>query len=211
MQSTLLSFLFLVLSIIQADALAHGSVTAEEDLCIINIGYFKAHFKIHLPRIRQHEEFCEDLPEAGEAVFVMDYIHGDLGSVAMDFRIIKNVTGLGRFAKLDDVQAIKDIDGATVYYQLPSIERDVFIALHHFDETGEYLGIVTAKNPQTQQVYAAVFPFEVGYTEVGYLPLFLVFAVLVQLTYWLMNGDKMPWRRQDPASYRSFSREQVSK
>lgn len=201
----LAGLLFLLLSVIHSNAQAHGSVTAEDDLCVINIGYFKAHFKIHLPRSRQHDEFCEDLPEAGEAIFVMEYIHGDLGTVAVDFRIIKNVTGLGRFAKLEDVEDIDDIDDVTVFYQAPRIEKDVFTVLHHFEENGEFLGIVTATHPETQQVYSAVFPFEVSYTKFGYLPLFIALAILIQLVYWRMTRGKMPWRDQDDNTGRSYA------
>lgn len=193
--------LFILLSATQPDAQAHGSVTADDDLCVINIGYFRAHFKVHLPRTRQHEDFCEDLPDAGEAIFVMEYIHGDLGTVEVDFRIIENVTGLGRFTQLQDVDKIADLESATVFYQPPSVETDVFTALHDFQSTGEFLGIVTARDPKTEQVYSAVFPFEVGYTGVGYLPLFLLLAVITQFGYWLMTGGQWPypWRRPSPA------------
>jgi hypothetical protein len=173
-------------------ALGHGSVSADDDLCLIEIGYFTAHFKIYLPRTRQHQEFCEDLPDAGEAVFVMDYIHGDLETVAMDFRIIRNVTGLGRFASLEDVKKIEDLEGATVFYRPAAVQADVYTALHHFQEPGEYLGIVTARHGESDQVYAAVFPFQVGYFEFGYLPLFLILVALVQLGYWSMNHKQLP-------------------
>jgi hypothetical protein len=179
--------LFLSLAIILQETNAHGSVTAEEDLCVIKIGYYRAHFKIYLPRTRQHQEFCEDIPDTGEAVFVMEYVHGDLGLAPIDFRIIRNVTGLGSFARLEDVALIDDIDNVTVFYQPPVIESDVFTSIHHFEEPGEYLGIVTAKRRDTGQNYAAVFPFAVGFIGYGYLPLFIVLALIIQLSYWLIN------------------------
>lgn len=176
-------------------SLAHGSVTADDDLCRIQIGHLTAHFKVYLPRARQHQEFCEDLPESGEAVFVMEYIHSELDSVAVDFRIIRNVTGLGRFATLEDVRSIEDLESATVLYKAARVQPDVFTVLHNFEQTGEYLGIVTATNPQTQRVYSAVFPFEVSYFRLGQIPLFLMLALLVQLSYWLATRGGLPWRR----------------
>lgn len=174
--------------VVHSSALGHGSVTAEDDLCLINIGYLKAHFKIYLPQERGHQDFCEDLPESGEALFVMDYIHGDMANVAMDFRIIHNVTGLGRFAQVEDLNTIADLQSATVFYRPPSVESEVFTALHVFREPGEYLGIVTATRPDTGQSYAAVFPFEVGYSRIGYLPFFLLLAALTHLLFRFMNG-----------------------
>lgn len=169
-------------------ALAHGSVTAEENLCLIRIGYLSAHFKIYLPQRWGHQDFCEDLPAAGEAVFVMEYIHQDLGRLPLDFRIIRDVTGLGRFARVEDVAAIADIEAATVLHQRADAVPDVFTALHHFDEEGDYLGIVTVTRPDIGQVYTAVFPFEVGFTGFGGWPLLLVLALLIQFNYWFMTG-----------------------
>ncbi|OGT78386.1 MAG: hypothetical protein A3I78_10690 [Gammaproteobacteria bacterium RIFCSPLOWO2_02_FULL_56_15] len=186
-------FLFLSLVMVQPETRAHGSVTAEKDLCVIKIGYFKAHFKIYLPHARQQQEFCEDIPDTGESVFVMEYIHGDLGMVPIDFRIIRNVTGLGTYARLEDIALIEDIESVTVFYQPPAVEPDVFTSIHQFDEPGEYLGIVTAKRQDTGQIYSAVFPFAVGFIGYGYLPLFIVLALIIQLSYWLMKGG---WSRQ---------------
>lgn len=167
---------------------AHGSVTAEEDQCLIRIGYLSAHFKIYLPRRHGHQDFCEDLPDAGEAVFVMEYIHDDLGRLPVDFRIIRDVTGLGRFARVEDVEAIADLEAATVFYRPPAVEPEIFTVLHEFEGEGAYLGIVTARRPDDGRLYAAVFPFEVGFTGFGFWPLFLALILLVQLNWWFMNG-----------------------
>ena len=81
-----------------SQAEAHGGVVADGDLCIIGISYLQAHFKIYQPLIDGHEEFCEDLPNATESVFVMEYMHDELARVPIEFRIIHDVTGKGRFA-----------------------------------------------------------------------------------------------------------------
>lgn len=180
----------IVLTALHAGAQAHGSVTAGSDLCVIEIGYFRAHFKIHLPRTRRHEEFCEDLPEAGEAIFVMEYIHGDLGRVPVEFRIIRNVTGMGRFAQLGDVEKIADLESATVFHHPATIQQDVFTVLHDFKSTGEFIGIVTTQHPETRERYSAVFPFEVGYTRSGLIPLFILLLLVAQGAYWIMNRGK---------------------
>lgn len=164
-------------------ALSHGSVTADGDLCRIQVGYLTAHFKIYLPRAHQHQQFCEDLPDRGEAVFVMEYIHDQLSSAAVDFRIIRNVTGLGRFATLNDVNEIEDLEAVTVFYQAARVDNDVLTAIHSFDHAGEYLGIVTASNPNTQRVYSAVFPFEVNHFRLGNLPVFILLLIFIQLAY----------------------------
>lgn len=176
-------------------AAAHGGVVEESDLCVITISYLKAHFKIYQPLTDAHEEYCEDLPNATESIFVMEYLHDELGRVPVDFRIIRDVTGKGRFARWEDVAAIDDLDGATVFYQPPVIEPDVFTVLYDFEEEGEYIGVVTAAPNSGDRQHIAVFPFEVGYTGFGYWPLIVGVLVLVQLQYLLMSGRLARWRK----------------
>lgn len=176
-------------------ALAHGSVTNEDDLCAIQIGYFRAHFKIYLPRTRGHDDFCEDLPAAGESLFVMEYVHAGLGDIPIDFRIIRDVTGMGRFARLEDVEAIADLDAVTEFYRPPSVEPDVFTVMHRFTEPGDYIGIVTAEPAGADEPYAAVFPFRVGFTGFGYWPAIVAIIVVLQVNYLYMSG-RLPLRRR---------------
>jgi len=179
---------------------AHGSVGADGDLCMIQIGYLKAHFKIYLPRGYQREEFCEDLPEAAESLFVMEYGHDGLKGMLIDFRIIRDVTGLGKFTRQTDIEQIDDLEAATVFHQPARIEPDVFTVVQQFDEPGWYIGVVTATSQDQSQVYTAVFPFEVGFTGFGYWPFFIVLLIVLQLFHWYMNGSFSRWRDRYRAS-----------
>lgn len=176
-------------------AAAHGGVVEEEDLCVITISYLRAHFKIYQPLIDGHEEYCEDLPNATESIFVMEYLHDELSRVPVDFRIIRDVTGKGRFARWEDVAAIEDLDSVTVFYQPPTIEPDVFTVLYDFTEDGDYIGVVTAAPSTGDRQHIAVFPFEVGYTGFGYWPLIVGVLVLIQIQYLLMSGRLAKWRK----------------
>ncbi len=174
---------------------AHGGVAPDGDLCVITISYLKAHFKIYQPLIDGHDEYCEDLPNATESVFVMEYLHDELARVPVDFRVIRDVTGKGRFARWEDVAEIEDLDSVTVFYQAPVIEPDVFTVIYDFHEEGDYIGIVTAQPESGERQHIAVFPFEVGYTGLGYWPLFIGIVLLVQFQYLLMSGRLARWRR----------------
>ena len=185
----ILLLIFLVeVNIYPKETFAHGSITADGDLCVIQIGFYRAHFKIFQPVTSKAKEFCEDIPNFGESIFVMEYLHQGLGSVPIDFRIIENVTGVGLFAGLQDLEEIEDIEAATVFYQGPVIESDVFTVMHKFEKSGDFLGIVTARHPETEQLYTAVFPFQVGYTRFGFLPLFILLGILTQAAYWALTG-----------------------
>jgi hypothetical protein len=186
----------LALGLIPQPAVAHGSVTPDDDLCIIRIGYYRAHFKIYLPLTREHNEYCEDIPGTGEAVFVMEYEHSGLGNVPIDFRVIRNVTGKGTFTILEDVEKIDDLDAVTLLHHPATIQPDVFTYLHQFDEQGEFIGIVTVRQPETGKIYTAVFPFEVGYTGIPKWVWFVVVAIILQINFLWMNGSIGRWRQR---------------
>lgn len=174
---------------------AHGSVTPEDDICIIRIGFYRAHFKMYLPRSKGHQEYCEDIPGTGETVFVMEYEHSGLGDVPVDFRIIRNITGKGIFTALEDVERIEDLDAVTVVHHAAAVQPDVFTIMYDFAEQGEFVGIVTVQSPENGKVYTAVFPFEVGFAGFGWWPWFILIALALQFNYFVMNGRFSRWRR----------------
>jgi hypothetical protein len=157
---------------------AGGGVVLDDDVCIIWIDFYSAHFTAYQPDSSGNEQFCEDLPDTGETIFVLDYLHNSLKEVPVDFRIIRDVTGLGRYAKLEQVQALEDIEEQTVFYQPPVVRPDASFKIEHdFTEEGAYIGIVSAGHPTNDSTYTAVFPFEVGARDFSYLfPLILLLA-----------------------------------
>jgi hypothetical protein len=116
----------------------------------------------------------------------------------IDFRIIRDVTGKGRFARTEDIDQIQNLDGATIYYQPPAVEPYVYSVNYGFKEEGAFIGIVSAKHPVTGKVYSAVFPFEVGFTGLGYWPFFVGLLMLIQLQYLLMSGKLKRWFGKTP-------------
>jgi hypothetical protein len=169
-------------------ALAHGSVTPDADQCIIQIGYFKAHFKVYLPDTHQHEDFCEDLPGIGNSIFVMEYEHDGLATTPIDFRIIRNVTGKGRFTSPGHVEELGDLEKITVFHYPAAIQPDVFTVAHRFESPGEFVGIVSVTRPDGDGFYTAVFPFEAGFTGLGYWPWIIAGILLLQINYFWMSG-----------------------
>ena len=190
----LFTFSFLLFGFIYSgNSFSHGGVVEEDDLCVIKVNYLRAHFKIYQPETLGHEQFCEDLPLAAESVFVMEYMHDSLSEMPIDFRIIRDVTGKGRFARMQDVKLIEDIDSATVFYRPPIIEPDIYLVNYQFLEEGDFIGIVSARHPESDKVYTAVFPFEVGFTGFGYWPFFIGLLVFIQFQYFLMSGRLKKW------------------
>ncbi len=162
---------------------AHGSVADEGDACLIRFGFYSAHFSIFQPRTREHDEFCEDIPDVTETVFVMEYQHRSLSEVPIDFRIIRNDRFQRRFVRWEDIEALPDLEPLTVFHQsLPPQADGVLSVMHVFDEPGEYIGIVTAPHPDGRAEYQAVFPFRVGSRWQDHWPWAIAGLALVLLT-----------------------------
>jgi hypothetical protein len=66
---------------------------------------------------------------------------------------------------------------------------------YDFQRPGSYIGIVTAQHPTEDKIYTAVFQFQVGGSDYGYLPLFLGLIVLFQAMYWITSGGLKRFRK----------------
>lgn len=144
---------------------AHGSVVDEGDACVIQFGFYSAHFSIFQPDASGHQSFCEDIPDAGESVFVMEYRHDSMRQVPLEFRLMRNNSGLGRFVRWQDIDAMPgdQLSNDTVFRQsLPPQPDGVARVMHAFDAPGDYIGIVSIPHPSEDILYHAVFPFRVG-------------------------------------------------
>lgn len=178
-----------------AQAGAHGGVSLSGDQCIIQIDFFQAHFAVYQPETSANREFCEDLPDVTHSIFVLDYLHKSLKEMPVDFRIIRDINEFGRFATWEQVEGLGDLDEITEFYRSPVVRPDaVFTVEHEFNTSGNYIGIVTTRLPDSDKIYRALFPFEVGKTGIGYLPLFIALVLLVQVNYWVMTGGYKRWR-----------------
>lgn len=159
-----LSYVLIALVLLQSvPAMAAGGLVLRNDVCVLTIGFYDAHFTAYQPDARGNEEFCEHLPGAGKTIFVIDYLHRSLKEVPVDFRVIRDVTGKGQFVRVEDIEAIGDLDAHTVYYQEPVIRTDGTLMIEHdFAAEGEYVGVVTAGHPTNDRIYSAAFPLSLG-------------------------------------------------
>ena len=178
---------------------AHGGVVAEEDVCLLRMGFLQAHFTLYLPDSRGAEEFCEELPDVGPSLFVIEYLHEMMKEMPVSFRVITDDQGFGIFANWDDVQSIGNLAAQTVFHRPLVAEPTGVVALRHeFTEAGGYIGIVEAENPVNGKAYNAVFYFEVGNVGYGLIPLFVGLIAAAQIGFWLSTGTLQRFLRRLP-------------
>ena len=171
-------------------AFSHGGVVAEEDLCLLKMGFLQAHFTLYLPDTHGSDEFCEDVPETGRALFVVEYLHEMMKEMPIEFRIVRDDQGFGIFANRDDLNSIPDLDAQTVFHRPLAAEPTGWVTVSHtFAEPGGYIGVVVAESPANGKVYNSVFYFKVGNTGYGYIPLFVALIVAAQLLFFASTGS----------------------
>lgn len=136
-----------------AAAGAHGAVTMENDVCKMQIGRMFMHFTGYQPQ-NSRAEFCQDIPEVGRAVIVLDMVDKELRDIPISFEVVRT-TGSGQISDFDAVDrkdVIVKLDRKT--YPSGAIRADMT-----FTEPGNYVGMVIA---DTGTPVVATFPFAVG-------------------------------------------------
>lgn len=149
-------------SLLPVEASAHGGVSMEDDICLMKLGPHLSHFTAYMPERRGTQEFCEDLPDVGNVIMVMDFFSDELRPMQTDFRIIRDVKEIGRSATLADLGTSEEIEKATVYYKPAAAHiHGTLSASYRFEQKGLFVGIVTATGPDGVR-HVSVFPFAVG-------------------------------------------------
>jgi hypothetical protein len=182
--------LLLMLGLLAAGPVsAGGGLVLEDDVCILTIDFYSAHFTAYQPETRGDTQYCKEFPDTGLTIIVLDYLHQSLKLVPVELRIIRDVTGLGKFAELEHVLAISDLAAHTVFYQPPIVRANASLIIeHNFQQEGNYIGIITAAHPTLDTYSIAIFPFEVGASQFGSSWWMLVFAVAAGLIFWLRRS-----------------------
>ena len=160
-------------------AYAHGGVSVQNNKCIMKIGPDIMFFTGYQPQYSR-EEFCDDIPNAGQMVVALDMQEKELRDMTTEIRIIKDLgthTTLNGYPYLTDAELgdTATLGPATVYYSQPKkYPTGTLTFQHDFPETGKFIGIVTVKNDHGQ-TYVSQFPFTVG---TPYTKTFTIWGIL---------------------------------
>ena len=129
-------------------ALAQHGHELASDTCVLHIGPYKMYFASYLPDTFYERKFCQELPGAGNAVLVLDYVEHELRSLPVEVRIIQDT---GSEANLD---AITIAHLPTMIHPTGSIS-----VKHNFDNPGKFVGLVSIGE---NHEHVTRFSFSVG-------------------------------------------------
>ena len=142
-----------VLMLAPVPAGAHGAVTMENDVCKMKIGRMFMHFTGYQPQ-NSRAEFCQDIPELGRAIIVLDMVDAQLRDLPTTVEIVRDTGAvpLQDFNAVNPKDVVVKLDRRT--YPSGSIKADMV-----FTEPGNYVGMVMV---EAETPTLAVFPFSVG-------------------------------------------------
>ncbi len=89
-------------------AAAHGTTSGEDDPCIRQVGERVVHFNAYQPQYQVKEQYCTDIPKAGETFLVVDLVDPALRNEPVGMRIVK-----GNGSKEENDQIVADIRPST--------------------------------------------------------------------------------------------------
>jgi len=122
----------------------------DQDKCKLRVGRYTMHFVGYQPESPSGpREFCEDIPEVGHTIVVLDYLNDELRDLPTEVRIIKDTGGQG---------ALEDI---TVLHIPPKVYASGSLNFElNFREPGKFVGLVSVGENGSKMV--SRFPFSVG-------------------------------------------------
>lgn len=168
-------------------AQAHGGVSIDQGQCIMKIGPDTMTFTGYQPQ-KSREQFCDDIPDVGPTIIVLDAQQDELRDMALDIRVLRNV---GQKDDNENLDANTEIYVPAKKYRTGTLNFE-----YNFAKKGNFIGLVTAKTDDGAKVYVSRFPFAVGETATKDFTIYAFFSVLglVAFGLWYRNsfGKKKP-------------------
>jgi hypothetical protein len=160
----------------------------DKNFCILKFGPYGMHLTEYQPDTSDRQELCGDIPSTGRTVVVLDFIEGELRSLPVEIRVIK------------DTGSEQDLQAITVVHLPAKVYTGGFINFEHsFSQPGKFIGIITVRG---KEEHVARFPISVGEGGVvshlmHYMMVIVPVAVLAAgaAIFFIMRG-----RRKSPVS-----------
>ncbi len=138
-----------------SEAQAHGGVSIDQGQCVMKIGPDTMTFTGYQP-LKSREQFCDDIPDAGPTIIVLDAQQDELRDMALEIRILRNV---GQKDDNENLEANTEIYVAPKKYKTGTLNFE-----YNFQKQGNFIGLVKARSDDGTKEYVSRFPFAVGET-----------------------------------------------
>lgn len=137
-----------------AQAHAHGGVSLSEGQCKMKIGPDTMNFTGYQPQ-KSRETFCDDIPDVGPTIIVLDAVQDELRDMMLEMRILRDV---GQAADDENMEQNTETYIPPKKYKTGTLNFE-----YDFKSKGKFIGLVKAKGDDGRE-YVSRFPFSVGTT-----------------------------------------------
>jgi len=90
MKPQFMGALFIGVLGLAGEAQAHGGVSIDQGQCVMKIGPDTMTFTGYQPQ-KSREQFCDDIPDFGPTIIVLDAQQDELRDMTLDIRVLRNV------------------------------------------------------------------------------------------------------------------------
>ncbi|ATQ70060.1 MULTISPECIES: hypothetical protein [Methylosinus] len=137
-----------------SQAQAHGGVSLDQGQCIMKIGPDTMNFTGYQP-LKSREQFCDDIPDVGPTIIVLDAVQDELRDMTLEIRILRDV---GQKDDTENLEQNTEVHVPPKKYRTGTLNFE-----YDFAKKGKFVGLVTAKADDGRE-YVSRFPFSVGTT-----------------------------------------------
>jgi len=81
--------MFLAVASLPGVVAAHGTVSGEDDPCLRQVGEKVVHFNAYQPQFQLKEQYCTEIPQAGDTFLVVDLVDSALRNEPVGMRVVK--------------------------------------------------------------------------------------------------------------------------
>lgn len=172
-------------------AWGHGGVSNDGNECKLSVGPYFMGFSGYQPENNLSERFCDDMPNIGKSIIVLDFIDRKLLDMTVSFKVINADTAA--LGTADDALVNEAELAEKAFFEIPAkvypsgtmkIDQD-------FKEKGHFVGYVIVEGGNEKHI--SRFPFSVGYEQWGIpdamqLPL-IILVSFGFLMYWFSRKE----------------------
>jgi len=173
----LISFLIALLTLLAftKSAHAHGGASIDKDPCVQKTGDWSVHFTVYEPQFNPGDEYCADVPKAGNMIVVFDLVDQELRKVPLDVEIVR-VASSGH-------ESVRRV--ATQAYPNGVVNTELTV-----DAPGRYAAILKPEGKP-----AVIFPMRVEMGTPIWMWLIPLGLVAPALYYWSQRRTPPPTSR----------------
>jgi hypothetical protein len=170
---------------VEAQQRTGGGPIQKVDQCITKIGPNILTLSFYQPRMSR-SQFCEEIPELGPTIIVIDSMQDEMRDMTMELRVVK-AGKMGRDA-IENEQILevrvppRKFQSGTITYE------------HNFLEKGSYVALIRARDTGGFKEYNATFAFSVGETSTRNFVATSFLTVCSLCGFWLWYRGRFPVR-----------------